>query len=275
VRSRLASFWIVSLMLGFAAQQAPASAQGLFDWFGGNQQRQQQQRQQQQQPRQQQRDNSWFGGGERRDSWFGGGDRRQDSWWGQRPQQQQPNAYSDPNGYYDDQRYGPTTTPSIGGNTGRSVAYCVRLCDGRYFPMQRHANANPVQLCNAFCPAAKTQVFNGSQIDYAVANNGSRYSDLENAFVYRQKILPGCTCNGRDTFGLAPISIANDPTLRQGDIVSNGDNQKAALAAAANKQARAAATEKPTRDGKAAAKAGAKPEPAADANPDTEERPED
>ena len=51
----------------------------------------------------------------------------------------------------------------------------------------------------------------------------------ENAFVYRQKIVPGCTCNGRDTFGLAPISIANDPTLRQGDIVSNGDNQKAAL----------------------------------------------
>ena len=42
---------------------------------------------------------------------------------------------------------------------GRSVAYCVRLCDGRYFPIQRHANASPAQLCSAFCPAAKTQVF--------------------------------------------------------------------------------------------------------------------
>src|SRR5882757_3468947 len=27
------------------------------------------------------------------------------------------------------------------GGTGRSVAYCVRLCDGRFFPMQRQANA--------------------------------------------------------------------------------------------------------------------------------------
>ena len=84
----------------------------------------------------------------------------------------------------------------------------MRLCDGRYFPMQRHANANPAQLCSAFCPAAKTQVFNGSQIDQADATNGARYADLDNAFVYRQKIVDGCTCNGKDSFGLAKIDVA-------------------------------------------------------------------
>lgn len=250
MRSRFASARIIGLaVLALATQDAPASAQGFFNWFGGGGNQRQQQRQ---------------------DLWFGGGERRQDSWFGQRQYTpQQPSAYNDPSATYEE-RYGPATAPSIGGNTGRSVAYCVRLCDGRYFPMVRHANANPVQLCSSFCPAAKTQVFNGSQIDYAVGNNGGRYADLENAFVYRKQIVAGCTCNGRDTFGLAPISVANDPTLRPGDIVSNGDNQKAALAAAANKQARNTVAEKPA----AAAAKTKTPEPA-DLNPDTEERPED
>jgi Protein of unknown function (DUF2865) len=167
-------------------------------------------------------------------------------WFGQRqrayvPQQASP--YADPNQNGSD-RYGsswgdrPVSTPSSGG--GRGVAYCVRLCDGRYFPIQRHANANPVQICSSFCPATRTQVFNGSQIDHAIASNGARYADLDNAFVYRQKVVDNCTCNGRDSFGLARIDVASDPTLRQGDIVASGDNVKAALIAmhAAKERAR-------------------------------------
>ena len=131
-------------------------------------------------------------------------------------------------------------------STGRAVAYCVRLCDGRYFPMSRHANATPVQLCSAFCPAANTQVFNGSQIDQAYAGNGARYASLDNAFVYRKKVVDGCTCNGRDSFGLARIDVASDPTLRPGDIVATGDNVKAALIAtqAAKERARDTATDR-------------------------------
>ena len=168
-------------------------------------------------------------GGQRQDDRYP----RQNSWFGQRERQYTPqgSAYADP-GAVMQERYGPSGTPSIGGSVGRSVAYCVRLCDGRYFPMQRHSNATSIQLCNAFCPAAKTQVFNGSQIDHAVTSNGARYTDLDNAFVYREKIVTGCTCNGKDAFGLAKIDVANDPTLRPGDIVASGDNQKAALAAA-------------------------------------------
>ncbi|HLH89946.1 MAG TPA: DUF2865 domain-containing protein [Xanthobacteraceae bacterium] len=110
-----------------------------------------------------------------------------------------------------------TAVPSVGIG---SVTYCVRLCDGRYFPMQRHAGASPIQMCSAFCPAAKTKVFSGSPIDHAAASDGQRYADIDNAFVYRQKIVPGCTCNGRDSFGLAPIDLASDTTLRAGDIVA-------------------------------------------------------
>jgi len=33
-------------------------------------------------------------------------------------------------------------------------------------------------------------------------------------------MVAGCTCNGKDQTGLAPVSIENDPTLRKGDIVA-------------------------------------------------------
>jgi hypothetical protein len=35
--------------------------------------------------------------------------------------------------------------------------------------------------------------------------------------------VAGCTCNGKDQVGLAPVKIEDDPTLRRGDIVA-GEN---------------------------------------------------
>jgi hypothetical protein len=241
VRPRLA-VQIASIVAAFAALPAPATAQGFFDWFN--------QRQDDRYTRQ----NS--GSGQQQNPWSGHQ---------QRYSSPQVSAYSDPATPMDAPRYGAPGTPSIGGG-GRYVAYCVRLCDGRHFPMQRHSNATSIQLCNAFCPAAKTQVFNGSLIDNAVAANGARYANLENAFVYREKIVPNCTCNGKDVFGLAKIDVASDPTLKPGDIVSTGDNHKAALLAAANRKARNTVT------ANAALSRGKAAKPA---DPETEERPED
>ena len=39
-----------------------------------------------------------------------------------------------------------------------AVAYCVRLCDGRFFPVQRHEGAAPEQTCSSFCPATRTKI---------------------------------------------------------------------------------------------------------------------
>jgi hypothetical protein len=103
--------------------------------------------------------------------------------------------------------------------TGPSVSYCVRLCDGRFFPIQRSA-ATPVEICNSFCPAARTKIFSGGSIDHAVAHDGTRYADLDSAFVYRTRVVPGCTCNGKDAFGLVGMKASEDPTLRQGDVVA-------------------------------------------------------
>jgi hypothetical protein len=104
--------------------------------------------------------------------------------------------------------------------TGPAKAFCVRTCDGRYFPVQAHAGVSAAESCRSFCPASQTRLYSGGNIDYAVASNGSRYADLDNAFVYRQRLVDGCTCNGRDPFGLARMNAKADPTLRPGDVVA-------------------------------------------------------
>lgn len=103
---------------------------------------------------------------------------------------------------------------------GTGHAFCVRSCDGHFFPVQSRRGLSAAESCNAFCPASKTVLYSGSTIDYAVANDGSRYADLDNAFVYRKQLVDGCTCNGRDHFGLARMDVKSDPTLRPGDVVA-------------------------------------------------------
>jgi hypothetical protein len=105
---------------------------------------------------------------------------------------------------------------------GGGSAHCVRLCDGRYFPLPRSANGtrlDPVKVCSALCPAAETKVFNGGDMNYASASDGTRYADLDNAFTFREKIVPDCSCTGKGPGGLAQIDIESDPTLRVGDVV--------------------------------------------------------
>jgi hypothetical protein len=105
---------------------------------------------------------------------------------------------------------------------GSPVAYCVRLCDGRYFPMPRNVgtpHSSPDKICNALCPASPTKIYTGSEIDQARAADGTSYSKLGNAFVYRERMIPDCTCSGKDIGGTVAMDIQSDPTLRPGDIV--------------------------------------------------------
>jgi hypothetical protein len=98
-------------------------------------------------------------------------------------------------------------------------AYCVRTCDGRYFPISASDNQSRAASCNSFCPASDTKVVYGSNIDDATTESGKPYSEFPNAFRYRSEIVAGCRCNGKDQIGLAPVAIENDPTIRKGDIV--------------------------------------------------------
>lgn len=102
---------------------------------------------------------------------------------------------------------------------GPAKAFCVRTCDGHYFPVRAHPGFTVAQACHAFCPASETRIYSGSNIDYARASDGSRYAALANAYAYRKQLVAGCTCNGSTPFGLAHIDARNDPTLRPGDVV--------------------------------------------------------
>ena len=99
----------------------------------------------------------------------------------------------------------------------------MRTCDGRYFPISGSDGQSRAASCNDFCPASETKVVYGSNIDHAATESGKPYSELPNAFRYRNELVAGCTCNGKDQIGLAPVKIENDPTLRKGDIVAGAD----------------------------------------------------
>jgi len=142
---------------------------------------------------------------------------------GDKPQRQAPqsssNAFADPFGLSN-----PDPAPPVASSGGRFTTYCVRTCDGRYFPLTSRGGGTPAQICQSFCPASQTKVFSGNSIDYAVGHMGERYVDTPNAFAYRKALKADCTCNGRDPAGLAPVDLSLDTTLRPGDIVatSNG-----------------------------------------------------
>ncbi len=115
------------------------------------------------------------------------------------------------------------TPPGPPAMSQRSSGYCVRLCDGKYFPVTATGRTSAAEMCDAFCPASATKLYSGGSIESAFANDGSRYRDLKNAFVYRQHLVDGCTCNGRSSAGLVPVDLSFDTTLRTGDIVATND----------------------------------------------------
>jgi hypothetical protein len=141
------------------------------------------------------------------DLFFGGGQKRSAL-----------NFFADPFGTNPQQ-----TQPAAPRVAGSGPAFCVRSCDGKYFPLTIRGNATPVQMCQAFCPASATKVFYGSQIDSASASNGERYADSENAFAYRKALRADCTCNGKSPSGLAPVDLTLDTSLRSGDVVATTD----------------------------------------------------
>ncbi|HLX15769.1 MAG TPA: DUF2865 domain-containing protein [Bradyrhizobium sp.] len=125
----------------------------------------------------------------------------------------QANFFADPAG-----QNAPPPRPVASGGP----AFCVRSCDGKYFPLAR-GSATPVQMCQAFCPASATKVFFGSHIDSAMTAAGERYADSENAFAYRKALRADCTCNGRSAAGLAPVDLTLDTSLRAGDVIATTD----------------------------------------------------
>ncbi len=116
----------------------------------------------------------------------------------------------------------PAEAPRARVGYGGGQTWCVRTCDGRYFPLSSTGDQSAA-ACHNFCPASETTLVRGSAIDEAATEAGKPYSELPNAFRYRNELVAGCTCNGHDQVGLAPVRIEDDPTIRKGDIVAGVD----------------------------------------------------
>ncbi len=123
-------------------------------------------------------------------------------------------------------RYAPPAMryePSLTENTGGPRAFCVRACDGFFFPAPAGLAATRQEsYCRSACPGAETRLFSlrsHGTIVSASDQRGTTYSALKTAFQFRSKVSSACSCSGSLTNGLARLPITEDITLRAGDAV--------------------------------------------------------
>ena len=103
--------------------------------------------------------------------------------------------------------------PSTGG-------YCVRTCDGYYFPLIKSSHASRQQSCEFACPSAPMAIYDGGSIETARNYKGERYTSLPTAFAFRDKAKAKCSCNDPDSSAaFFERTVKTDPTLRSGDVV--------------------------------------------------------
>ena len=106
-------------------------------------------------------------------------------------------------------------------------SYCVRLCDGYYFPVAPVASDGDLNahesLCAGICPGAPTRLFvmpGGSErIEEATSRDGRKYSALPVAFRHTGTTDNTCTCRPGNIAHTKIVSVMKDFTLRQGDMV--------------------------------------------------------
>jgi hypothetical protein len=115
---------------------------------------------------------------------------------------------------------------------GSRVTYCVRTCDGYFFPLGSSTGSErgDEAACNNLCPTASTRVFYGAlgnDIDDARArDNGRRYASTVNAFAYRRSLDKNCSCATSGPGVAHNRSILRDGTLRTGDVVMTPTGMK-------------------------------------------------
>jgi hypothetical protein len=102
-------------------------------------------------------------------------------------------------------------------------AFCVRSCDGYFFPMPGVGKGNQQSMCEMACPSATVDVYRGGSIETSKNARGQSYAALANAFSFRSKVTEKCGCNAAETSQAHALkSLRQDPTLRNGDIVFDG-----------------------------------------------------
>jgi hypothetical protein len=110
------------------------------------------------------------------------------------------------------------------GGTFRTL--CVRTCDGFYYPISFATSpshfAEDEQTCRNTCPAAEVALYShrtNEDVRSAATAQGRRYTDLPNAFKYRQTYDATCSCRRPGQSWADALSQSPDRTLVRGDII--------------------------------------------------------
>ena len=114
-----------------------------------------------------------------------------------------------------------------GASFGSGTEFCVRTCDGYFFPLIKSAQQTKQASCEYACPSAPVAYYHGASIESARNLKGEKYTALPTAFKFREKVSQGCTCHPPEESQENSLKIVgNDPTAHSGDIVVG---QKGAL----------------------------------------------
>lgn len=127
--------------------------------------------------------------------------------------------------------FGPSSESTPGSNF-RTV--CVRTCDGFYFPISfstvQSRFGEDEQACKRMCPAAEVMLFShrnpGEDMARATSISGRVYTELPNAFRYRQKFDAACSCRRPGESWAQALQQADDRTVERGDIVVTEERSK-------------------------------------------------
>lgn len=86
--------------------------------------------------------------------------------------------------------------------SGTYRTWCVRLCDGYYWPVShsttRDRFSRDARKCELGCPS-KSRLFvhrTSDDVDDMTDLKGDAYRDLKNAFRHRKEYVADCTCRG-------------------------------------------------------------------------------
>jgi hypothetical protein len=130
----------------------------------------------------------------------------------------------------------PPPAGEFGPQSGTFRTVCVRTCDGAYFPISFATMPSRFpddeKTCKAQCPAAEAVLFAyrnpGEDISQAVSTSGQPYSQLPNAFHYRQEFNPSCACKAAGQTWSEALKNIDDKAAaeQQGDIIVTDESAK-------------------------------------------------
>ena len=132
----------------------------------------------------------------------------------------------------------PQGAPStdFGPQSGTFRTVCVRTCDGAYFPISFATMParfpDDEKTCKALCPATEAMLYAyrnpGEDMNQAVSIGGQPYSQMPNAFRFRQEFNPSCACKAAGQTWSDALKNVDDKAAaeQQGDIIVTDESAK-------------------------------------------------